>query len=294
MAVFTLPSEMIGFYKSNIEFITAHSIDPDKRRYASKSEAPRHYIDIDHYADKGENPFEKMPRKWNDAVEKFTEDTLIAYGIVPWHIASMTVWLTKAFEEGDVNKILSISADIGHYVADAHVPLHTTENYNGQLTNQKGIHGLWESRIPELTAEDYDYLVGKATYIDSPLDAAWNAVEESHSYLDSVLFIEKDLSRIIPSDQKYAFESRGTLNVKQYSQYFALSYHERMGDMVEDRMRKAILMVGSIWYTAWVNAGQPDLNKPRKAFDNEIFVERQKKNEEAFQKGEIKGREHDN
>lgn len=74
----------------------------------------------------------------------------------------MTNWLTKAFERRDVNRILSTSADIGHYIANAHVPLHTTENYNGQLTNQKGIHGLWQSRIPELTADEYDYFVGRA------------------------------------------------------------------------------------------------------------------------------------
>ncbi|MFB1021768.1 MAG: hypothetical protein QMC40_03290, partial [Vicingaceae bacterium] len=71
MAVFTLPPEMVGFYKKNIEYVTAHAVDPDKRRYASKGEAPRHYIDIDHYAKEGQNVFKIMPRNWFDAVEKF-------------------------------------------------------------------------------------------------------------------------------------------------------------------------------------------------------------------------------
>ena len=48
-AVFTLPEELIGFYKKNIDYITEHSVDADKRRYAIKQEAPRHYIDIDVY-----------------------------------------------------------------------------------------------------------------------------------------------------------------------------------------------------------------------------------------------------
>ena len=30
--------------------------------------------------------------------------------------------------------------------------------------------------------------------------------------------------------------------------------------MVERRMRQAIFAVASLWYTAWVNAGQPDLS----------------------------------
>jgi len=172
------------------------------------------------------------------------------------------------------------------------VPLHTTENYNGQLTGQRGIHGLWESRIPELTADEYDYLVGRAIYINKPLDAVWDAVEESHSYLDSVLLIEKDLTKKIPVDQKYAFETRGASTVQQYSQQFALSYYNRMGNMVESRMRKAIVMVGSIWFTAWVNAGQPDLTKLGMKNVEELSEE-EKEIQAAFEKKEIKGREHD-
>ena len=86
MAVFTLPPELFTFYKKHIEFLTEHAIDPDKRRYASKGEAERHYIDIDHYVHNGEDPFDVVPKRWKDAVEKFSEDTLKAYGIVPWHI----------------------------------------------------------------------------------------------------------------------------------------------------------------------------------------------------------------
>lgn len=293
MAVFTLPPEMLSFYKQNIEYVTAHAIDPDKRRYASKNEAPRHYIDIDHYAKNGEDPFELVPKKWFDAVEKYSEDTLQAYGIVPWHISRMMNWLSKAFETGDANKILSISADIGHYIADAHVPLHTTENYNGQLTGQKGIHGLWESRIPELTADQFDYLVGRATYIDDPLESIWDVVKESHSYLDSVLLIEKNLSQIIPSDQKYAFDTKGKSTVRDYSQYFALSYNNRMGNMVEERMTKAIYMVGCLWYTAWVNAGQPNLDQLGNKVNEEELAKEEKEIEAAFKKKNIKGRKHD-
>jgi hypothetical protein len=190
-AVFTLPEELVGFYKKHIDHLTEHAVDADKRRYAIKEEAPRHYIDIDHY---GENSFQKMPRKWTDAVEKFSEDTLLAYGIVPWHIQTVYNRLVKAFEEKNIDYILKNSADLGHFVSDAHVPLHTTENYNDQLTNQKGIHAFWESRLPELFADDYDYLVGTAEYQYSVLDVAWKAVESSFNSLDSVLLFDKDLS----------------------------------------------------------------------------------------------------
>ena len=258
MAVFTLPPEMITFYKKHIDYITEHAVDPDKRRYGVKEEAPRHYIDIDHY---GNDAFKIVPIYWKKAVEKFTEDTLMAYGIVPWHIDVMVRRLQEAFKREDIDRILHVSADLGHYIADAHVPLHTTENYNGQLTNQKGIHGFWESRIPELKAEDYDYFVGRARYIDSPIKAAWKIVRESHAAVDSVLKFEAMLNASFPTDKKFGFENRGNTLVKVYSQEYTESYDRMISGQVERRMRASIVMVGNLWYTAWVNAGKPNLNK---------------------------------
>lgn len=261
MAVFTLPEGMLGFYKSKIEFITEHAVDPDKRRYAVKEEAARHYIDIDHYAVDSLDPFEVVPEKWDDAVAKFTEDTLQAYGIVPWHLQVMLYKLTKAFKDENIDLILKYSADIGHYIGDSHVPLHTTENYNGQMTGQKGIHGFWESRIPELFSEDYDFFIGKAEYIEKPLRYTWDRVKESHYAVDSVLHFEKVLNSEFPTDQKYSYEERGRTSVKTYSAEYTKEYSDRLDGMVERRMRKAIISVGSFWYTAWVNAGKPDLDK---------------------------------
>lgn len=288
MAVLTLPSGMIGFYKNHIEFITEHAVDPDKRRYMVQGEAERHYIDIDHYKTDSISPFKVVPRKWDEAVTKFTEDTLKAYGIVPWHINLMVLRLTNAFKEEDFDKILRCSADLGHYIGDAHVPLHTTENYNGQLTNQKGIHGFWESRIPELKAEDYDYFVGRAKYIESPLFKAWEVVEDSHAAVDSVLLFEKELNSRFPTDNKYAYETRGAATVKTYSQDYTNAYDKMLHGMVERRMREAIVTVGSLWYTAWVNAGKPDLAKydQKEATDQD----EDKKLEEEFQKGKAKGK----
>ncbi|HMU13422.1 MAG TPA: zinc dependent phospholipase C family protein [Flavobacteriales bacterium] len=262
MACFTLPPAMFGFYKRHIDFISDHAPDPDRRRYAVPEEAARHYIDIDHYVKPGEDPFSVVPRTWDMAVAKFGEDTLQAYGIVPWHIPVVYGRLVRAFQRGDVDRILYYSAELGHYVGDAHVPLHTTENYNGQLTNQHGIHAFWESRIPELSAElNYDHLVGRATYIDDPLGIAWDAVRASHAEVDSVLGIERALNERFPEDLKYVFEDRGRGVMRFQSQEFTRAYEDAMGDMVERRMNASIITLGCFWYSAWVDAGQPDLDR---------------------------------
>jgi len=258
LAVFTLPPEMIRFYKKNIEFLSEHAVDPDKRRYAVEGEAQRHFIDVDHY---GTYPFSNVPHRWRDAVSALTEDTLQEYGIIPWHIPVMVNRLTDAFKEKDILKILKTSADLGHYVGDSHVPLHTTENYNGQMTNQVGIHGFWESRLPELYGENYNYFVGKAVVLKDPLETAWSSVLESHLALDSVLRFEKWLNDSFPSDQKYGFENRNNVLTKVYSTYYSFVYHQMQVGQVERRMRTAVYRLGCFWYTAWVNAGQPDLDK---------------------------------
>jgi hypothetical protein len=257
IAVFLLPPEMMNLYKANIDWLTEHAVDPDKRRYATPDEAPRHYIDLDHYC---VYPCADFPHRWEDAVNKFSEDTLKAYGTVPWRIQQMMYWLTDAFKAKDKNKILRLSAEIGHYIADSNVPLHTTENYNGQLTNQVGIHGFWESRIPELFGEDYDYFIGKAEFIQKPLDRIWKTVMESHKALDTVLSFEKTLSTTFDSDRKFAFETRGQTVVKTYSKEYTKAYSDRMDGMVERRMRSSIKMVADVWFTCWVNAGSPDLD----------------------------------
>lgn len=290
IATFTLPPEMFGFYKEHLEYITEHAVDPDKRRYAVDGEAQRHYIDIDHYVKEGEDPFEVVPQHWNDAVTKFTEDTLQAYGIVPWHIKVMKYKLQRAFEAKNVDLILKYSADIGHYIGDAHVPLHTTENYNGQLTGQKGIHGLWESRLVEINSEDYDYFVGKAEYIEDIEAFIWEAVKESHLAVDSVLSIEKELTKEFDPDAKYSFEQRGNTTVSVYSYEFSQEYHRRMNGMVERRLRKAILAVGSIWYTAWVDAGQPDLTELQHTPPSQELIDEMQQLDADFASGKHKGR----
>jgi hypothetical protein len=266
-AVFLLPPEMLIFYKPNIAFIAEHAVDPDKRRYAVADEGPRHYIDIDQY---GEYPYTKLPRKWKDAVAKFGEDSLMMHGIVPWHIQTMLYRLTDAFKEKNFSKILKNSAEIGHYIADSHVPLHASSNHNGQLTNQKGIHGFWESRAPELLAEkEFNFFIGKTQYINNPLEYAWERVLESAKAADSVLRFERELTKEFSSDQKYAFETRNGVIIKQYSSAFTIAFNQKMDGMIERRMRLSIQSVASFWYTAWINGGQPDL----KSLVNQKFSE---------------------
>ena len=294
LAVFCLPPEMSGFYKHQILYITENAVNPDRRRYAVEGEAPRHYIDIDvydhHY---GDSAVYKMPRYWKAAVEQFSEDTLMAYGIVPWHINRMKYQLTEAFKRKDAKSILRLSADIGHYIADANVPLHTTVNYNGQLTGQRGIHGFWESRLPELFSDDYNYFVGQAAYVENAQLRAWQAVTEAHEALDSVFRFERELTEAFAANKKYTLEERNGRTIQNYSREFSKAFHEQLDGQVERRMRASVKMVADYWYTAWVDAGQPNLDELIDIKFTKEELKQMKEEKKKWRERKIKGRDHE-
>lgn len=255
MAVYELPPPLFALYRRHIEFFTEESTKPDKRRNAVKNKAPRHFIDLEDY---GPHSLATLPHSWKKMTDSLPEDTLFHRGIVPWQIEIMCYRLTKAFEDKDWNLAMQLSTDLGHYIADANVPLHTTSNYDGQKTNQKGLHALWESRLPELFSTQYDFMVGPAKYEKNINDRAFQAVANANLALDSVLKMEADITRKMGEEAKYSFEDRNGQSQRVYSKAFCEAYHKALSGQVERRMQASIQMVADLLYTCWMNAGQPD------------------------------------
>lgn len=257
LAVYALPQELFPFYRSQIDYLGKHAVDPDMRRYLVDGEACRHYIDIDVF--EKAIPLDTLPRRYSDAMAKFGEDSLLANGIVPWHIQWVLQKLTKAFQENNWEKVIHISAELGHYVADAHVPLHNTANYNGQLTGQHGIHGFFESRLPELFMPRYDLITPEAVYLEKPLEYIWDRIEQGFSALDTVFSSELDMRRTWVESKKTSLEERNGKLVKVWSLEYAAAWHKKLNGMVERRLHASIEGVACFWYTAWVLGGQPNL-----------------------------------
>jgi len=256
MAVYAVPIPLEAFYKKNIEYITEHAVDPDKRKFIDSAEGPHHFINLDHY---GSHPFDVLPEHWKDAVKKYIEDTLNKYGTLPWEVMYWENKLTDAFKKKDLKTILRASATIGHYVADAHVPLHTISNYNGQKTGQLGIHGLWESAIPEAFGNNYPHINGGAVYLKDPYSTIWNILKQTYPLVNVVLADEKEVSSHFTKNEKYLQHKNG--NKIEYTPAYIAAYNKALNGMVEKQLRSSAIDVASFWYTAWVNAGQPHLSK---------------------------------
>lgn len=256
LAIHVLPSGMAKFYKQHSEYLIDAAVNPDRRRYAVKGEAECHFMDMDHYDQHELDSLSGMD--WKEAVEIFGEDSLRMHGILPWNLMRVYRSLRDAFVVRDPVRILRLSADLGHYVGDAHVPLHTTSNYDGQLTGQHGLHGLWESRLPEIHFADYDFLVGKAEHVRDIRARIWDVIRQSQSMVDSVLLLERRLAAEEGS-RKYSFESRGTQTIRVVAADYSKRYHRMLDGMVERRMRASVRLVADLWYSAWLEAGQPEL-----------------------------------
>ncbi|UYZ61038.1 zinc dependent phospholipase C family protein [Hymenobacter latericus] len=257
IAVYALPSSLQGFYYRHMPQLVKLSTAPDERRNDDPTEATKHFIDMDHF---GDNPFGMMPKDYDKAVAKYTADTLKKYGVVPWVVLETKEKLTEAFKQRDTTAIIALSADLNHYVADAFVPLHTTENYDGQLTKQTGLHSLWESKLPEMFIAEYKLDSEKAEYVKDPKSAIWKVVQESYGFLGATFDYEMELSKNFTTEKKYSYSHKYGKTRRSYSDEFAKEYHKKVGGMVAYRLKGAPTLVASMWYTAWKDAGSPDLN----------------------------------
>ncbi len=262
-AVMALPQPLQHFFYNHIDFITQEAGVPDLRKYTigDKAEFPRHFINLESYGN-----VDSIPRSSKDAHAKYSDAILTTNGALPWYIQDMMVKLTAAFKARQKTSVIFLASDLGHYIGDAYMPLHTALNHNGQLTNQKGVHGLFEAQIPELFGESYNYHTGPAKYISDVQAESWRIVLTTHALADLMLKVDRDLMAGLPQDKIYELDANKKIVVNKFGDYvhtyyYSKLYHDKLDGMVEKQIRGAIASTADFWYTAWVNAGKPDLSE---------------------------------
>lgn len=261
-AVFSLPAPLQSFFYNHIDFITQEATVPDLRKHTinDKAEGPRHFVDLENFG-----ALDSLPKTLTEAKSRYDEKFLQQNGILPWYMEDLMGKLTKAFKEKKKTEILFIAADLGHYIGDAHMPLHTSANYDGQMTDQKGIHALWESRLPELFGKGYNFHSNEVKFIEDVRKETWRIIMSSHRLKDTLLFTDRELRKKISEVKIFKTDSEGKevkskYNSKIFSDEYATQLHSALNGMVEKQMRASIDATANFWYTAWVNAGKPDLS----------------------------------
>ncbi|PJE47945.1 MAG: hypothetical protein CUR34_00245 [Sediminibacterium sp.] len=258
LAVYQLPAEMSGFFHSNMPKLVYDAPRPDTRRNTDSTEAPKHFIDLEPF---NEKPAYHLPHDFDKAIAKYSLDTLTKYGYVPYQIIVVKDQLTRAFKMQNKDSILFYAADLGHYIGDANVPLHTTLNYDGQLTNQQGLHSLWESMIPELEIEQYNLYSGhKVRYLRNPIKDVFRAIKRAHELLPSMFAKEVETTLAFTDSTKYRYQMRNGRQSRSYTTAFAKAYAEKLKPTINQQLLHSADMIANFWYTAWIDAGKPDLS----------------------------------
>ena len=242
-AVEILPAEMSSF-KVWKDYLVQHASDADIRRKTDKAEAPRHYIDIDFYKEFLNG---NMIENEDELISKYGDSLVTANGILPWATLETLNNLTEAFKEKNRDKILIYAADLGHYVADGHQPMHTTVNYNGQLTDQKGVHFRYEVDMVDRHIDTLEQITDSSNinYVENPLPFIFNYISNANSV--NVVLLDAD---------KLAHQESGSTESDEYYKIMWL----RTRYVTEIQFKTAEEDLASLFYTAWVNAGKPTFN----------------------------------
>jgi hypothetical protein len=248
-AIALLPPALRPLFEERRAFIVERSVDPDMWRNAGfETEPPNHFLDMDHQAF-GPYPFEGLPRDYDAAVQAFGREFVHQQGLLPWRVQEFYGQLLRAFESLSrpnpppyaLDNIAYYTAILFHYVSDGHVPLHSVVNYDGQLTNQHGLHGRWESELVERNRAAITIAPAVAHPVTNPRDFMFEVLLASNRVSGSVL----------EADRKAA------LGREFYDdQYFDAFKAEALPGL-ERRLNDSITAVAAVVIGAWEQAGRP-------------------------------------
>jgi hypothetical protein len=239
-AIDTLPADIRYFFEGNRSILLQHVTDPLEAIEKTPSERHHHFLYLDKY---GHFPFDSLPRNYKAAVAKYTKAKLEANGLLPWQVGVYSEKLTEAMKAGRWEEARLDAAILANYVAEAHDPFNTTDNFDGRLTAQPGINERFGKTLIDKYSSFFPMRPNDAVYINDPTDRAFEACLSSHSWLEIILLADRNARR---GENSYNDD------------YFDRFYNQAAAILIR-QLSDAATDVGSYWLTAWVNAGRPQL-----------------------------------
>jgi hypothetical protein len=239
-AIETLPPDIRFFFELNRGILTQHVSDPLDALRKTPAERHNHFLFLDKY---GRFPFDALPRNYKAAVTKYTKARLEANGLLPWQIGVYSEKLTEAMKGGRWEEAKLDAAILANYVAEAHDPFNTTENFDGHLSGQLGVNDRFGATLVDRYSSFFPMRPNDASFINDPTDHAFEACLSSHSWLETILLADRNSRR----------------GQNSYNDVYYDSFYNRAAAILIRQLSDAATDVGSYWLTAWVNAGRPQL-----------------------------------
>ena len=247
-AIDLLPADIKPFFVHFRDELVVRVVDPDLWRNVGWEDDPNHFLDLG-VPEFGAYPFTALPREYGAAIEKFGMATLKRVGLLPWREAEEFGNLRRAFESFTRNvpfapsDTVVFAAVAAHYIQDAHQPLHASNNYDGQLTGQTGVHARFESAL-------FDRFESRLTI--NP--AAPVAIKNARDFAFDTLLGSYQLVEPLLEADKAAIADKDTYDDDYFEKFFA-----RVKPMLEKRIADSITATASVILGAWEAAGKPAL-----------------------------------
>jgi hypothetical protein len=245
-AIDLLPPELKPFFVKHRDEIVVRAVDPDTWRVAGWPENAHHFLDFG-VPEYGKPPFTELPRDYDAALQKFGRSTLERNGLLPWRLAEFFGQLRRGFEGFGrpsafaTTDVILCSASMSHYIQDAHQPFHGTDNYDGQLTGQRGIHARFETNLIERFQSRLTLNPPAPKPIASPRDESFRVLLDSYQLVDGILQADKK-----------AVAGKETYDDDYYEKLFAV-----VKPVIDRRISEAISATASLIMGAWEAAGRP-------------------------------------
>jgi hypothetical protein len=241
-AIDTLPQDLRGFFESYRGILLQHVIDPLDAVAKTPAEKRNDHLYLDKY---GRFPFDSLPRNYKAALDKFGKSKLQANGVLPWQIGVYSQKLTEDMKNGHWDEAKLDAAILASYVAEAHDPFSTTENFDGKLTAQTGVNERFGTVLIDRYSSFFPMRPNDASYINDPTDHAFEVCLASHSWLETILLADRNA---YVAGKSYSYND----------EYYDRFYNQAAAVLIR-QLSEASTDVGSYWMTAWINAGRPQL-----------------------------------
>ena len=240
------------FLKNNSDPLKWYAVAPDYNKDIDSEEFHRHFIDADYY---DEYPFTKIPKKYEELISLYGEDKIRKYGIAPWAINETCERIIDLLKKNQLEEAIYNMGVVGHYIADLHMPLHTVINYNGQFSGNDGIHKRWEHRLVDEYVKKIKP-VGKIEKVKDPWSFSMKIVKESFKLHHLILEADTKARKLLTKEQADRLNSNDVLS---FEKPYLDSLYDDTGNLLNERMGRAVMRLASLWNYCWEQAGSPNL-----------------------------------
>jgi len=239
-AVDALPPEVRGFFEANRSLLVQQSLGPLDLLAKDPNEKRNHVIYLDRY---GRFPFDALPRDYRVAVRKYGRRTIDANGVLPWQIGVYSEKLTNAMKSGNWEEARQAAAMLAHYVAEAHDPFNTTENFDGMMAGQPGVNARFSTSLVDRYSLFFFVRPNDPVQVPDPTDRAFEIALNAHSWLENILLADR----------------RARRGLNDYTDEYYDRFYNQAGAILVRQVTDAATEVSSYWLSAWIHAGRPQL-----------------------------------